>query len=276
MIDLHCHILPAIDDGAKSLDMSLVMARMAVADGITVTACTPHILPSVYDNTGPAIKSAVTALQNSLDQAGIPLRLVVGADVHVAPDLGIGLRDGHVPTLNGSRYLLLEPPHHVLPPNLEEHIFRLHSVGFVVIVTHPERMSWIEASYPLIQRLVHKGVWMQLTAGSLMGRFGRRPRYWAERMLDDGLCHLLATDAHNTTSRPPYLAEAREAAAMRLGEEEATHLVVTRPQGVLDDVAPAALPALLQRPREEAPSVWQRIFERVAKGGPKNASRGDQ
>ena len=267
MIDLHCHILPAIDDGAKSLDMSLEMARMACADGIAVTACTPHILPSVYDNTGPAIKTAVTALQGALDQSGIPMRLVMGADAHVAPDLATGLRDGRVPTLNGSRYLLLEPPHHVLPPNLDEHIFRLHTAGYISIITHPERMTWIEASYPLMQRLVQSGVWMQLTAGSLMGRFGRRPRYWAERMLDDGLCHLLATDAHNTTSRPPYLAEAREAAARRLGEQEATHLVLTRPHGVLTDASPATLPLPALRPQEESQSGWQRIFGRVAKGG---------
>ena len=243
------------------------MARMACADGITVTACTPHILPSVYDNTGPAIKTATVSLQRALDQAGIPLTLVVGADVHVAPDLASGLRDGRVPTLHGSRYVLLEPPHHVLPPNLDEHIFRLHTAGYVVIVTHPERMTWIEASYPLMQRLVQSGVWMQLTAGSLMGRFGRQPRYWAERMLDEGLCHLLATDAHNTTSRPPYLAEAREAAAKRLGEQEATHLVMTRPQGVLNDVSPATLPAPVQRPREDSPSGWRRIFGHMAKGG---------
>ncbi|MEI9805534.1 MAG: CpsB/CapC family capsule biosynthesis tyrosine phosphatase [Pseudolabrys sp.] len=266
MIDLHCHLLPAIDDGAKNLDVSLEMARMACADGITVTACTPHILPSVYDNTGPAIKTAVTALQRELDAAGIPLILVSGADAHVAPDLGIGIRTGRVPTLNGSRYLLLEPPHHVLPPNLDAHIFRLHTDGYVTIVTHPERMSWIESSYPLIQRLVHNGVWMQLTAGSLMGRFGRRPRYWAERILDDGLCHLLATDAHNTTSRPPLLAEAQEAAAKRLGDEEAFNLVVTRAQGILNDVSPAALPPLLRKPQAASPTGWRRIFSRSGKG----------
>jgi protein-tyrosine phosphatase len=267
LIDLHCHILPAIDDGAESLDISLEMARIACADGITITACTPHILPTVYDNTGPAIKTAVAALQKALDQAGIPLKLVAGADVHVAADLGAGLGDGRIPTLNGSRYLLLEPPHHVLPPNLEDHIFRLHAAGYIAIVTHPERMSWIEASYPLIQRLVHSGVWMQLTGGSLTGRFGRRPRYWAERMLEEGLCHLLATDAHNTTSRPPYLAEAREAAAKRLNEQEATHLVLTRPQGVLNNVSPTAISAPMQRPRADNSSGWRRIFARVAKGG---------
>ncbi len=266
MIDLHCHLLPGIDDGARDVAMSLDMARMACADGITVTACTPHILPSVYDNTGPAIKSAVAALQKSLDEAGVPLTLVTGADVHIAPDLATGLRTGRVLTLNGSRYMLLEPPHHVLPPNIEDHIFRLHTAGFVAIVTHPERMSWIDGNYDLVERLVRGGVWMQVTAGSLMGRFGRRPRYWAERLLDEGLCHILATDAHNPTGRPPYLAEAREAAAKRLGEEEADNLVTNRPQAILNNLSPGLVPALAQPQIDEPQSGWRRLLARVSGG----------
>lgn len=267
MIDLHCHLLPAIDDGAQTLEMSMEMARIASADGISVTACTPHILPGVYANNGTAIKTAVAALQQALDQVKIPLRLVSGADAHVAPDLLAGLKEKRVPTLNGSRYLLFEPPHHVLPPNLENHIFSLHSQGFIAIVTHPERMTWIDANYALVQRLVHSGAWMQITAGSLTGRFGRRPRYWAERMLDEGLCHVLATDGHNTLTRPPLLAEARDAAAKRLGEAEATNLVLTRPQGVINNVSPAELPALIMAPPPAPRSGWSRIFSRAGKGG---------
>ena len=108
---------------------------------------------------------------------------------------------------------------------------------------------------------------MQITAGSVTGRFGRRPRYWAERMLDEGLCHLLATDAHNTTSRPPYLSEAYEAVARRIGEREATDLVTTRPQGVLNDASPSELPRPAQLKAPESPSGWRKIFSRMGKGG---------
>ncbi|HQC73838.1 MAG TPA: capsular biosynthesis protein, partial [Candidatus Competibacteraceae bacterium] len=101
MIDLHCHLLPGIDDGAPNLDTSLAMARIAVADGITVTACTPHIYPGMYQNTGPAIRQAVSELQAHLDEAGVSLRLTYGADTHIAPDLVAGLRDGRVPSLHG-------------------------------------------------------------------------------------------------------------------------------------------------------------------------------
>src|SRR5215475_12275724 len=98
--------------------MSLDMARQACADGITTVVCTPHILPTVYENKGRDIKSAVALLQHSLAIEGIPLQLLSGADVHIVPDLLGGLSDGRIITLAGSRYLLLEPPHHVMPPQL--------------------------------------------------------------------------------------------------------------------------------------------------------------
>ncbi|WP_290885956.1 CpsB/CapC family capsule biosynthesis tyrosine phosphatase [Arenimonas sp.] len=262
MIDLHCHLLPGVDDGPATLEVSLAMARCAVADGITFTACTPHIYPGLYENNRAGIEAAVAALRTALAEAGIPLQLGTGADTHLAPDLVGGIRDGRVPTINGSRYLLLEPPHHVAPPRFDESVFTLMAAGIVPVITHPERLSWIETHYPVFADLVKQGAWMQLTAGSLTGRFGRRPKYWAERMLDEGLVHIIATDSHHIDKRPPLLAEGREAAAARVGAEEARHLVLTRPQGILDDLAPSQLPPLPERPRppERRPGFWQRLF----------------
>jgi protein-tyrosine phosphatase len=269
LIDLHSHLLPGIDDGSKNLAMSLAMARIASADGISTIACTPHILPGVYNNSGPTIRRAVARLAESIAEAGIPITLVAGADVHIAPDLDAQLRDGRALTLNKSRYFLLEPPHHVLPPRLEDLIFGLQAAGYVPILTHPERLSWVEGHYDLIGRLVSSSVLMQITAGSVMGRFGRRPRYWAERMLDEGLCHLLATDAHNTEQRAPRMADARDVVAERLGDDEAINLVLRRPQGILDDLSPAELPPV---PRAqagpggsdaEAPTLWRNLVKRA-------------
>jgi protein-tyrosine phosphatase len=262
-------LLPGIDDGAKDIAMSLAMARMAAADGIGTMACTPHILPGVYNNSGPVIRKAVARLAESIAQAGIPISLVTGADVHIAPDLDAQLRDGRALTLNNSRYLLLEPPHHVLPPRLEDLIFGLQAAGYVPILTHPERLSWVERRYDLIGRLVSSSVLMQITAGSVMGRFGRRPRYWAERMLDEGLCHLLATDAHNTEQRAPRMADARDFVAQRLGDDEAINVVLRRPQGILNNVSPTELApppqakARHERSGAEAPTLWSNLLKRA-------------
>jgi len=245
MLDLHCHILPGIDDGAVDLDMALQMARIAAADGITTIACTPHIYPGVYDNNATAIRNAIVAFQAELDQRGIALRLLEGADVHVDPDLVAGIRNGRIPTLAGSRYLLLEPPHHVAPPRFEDLVFEVMTAGYVPVITHPERLTWVETHYDLFTRLSQRGAWMQVTAGALTGRFGRRVRYWGERFVGDGHCMVLATDAHHPERRPPLLAEAREAAAALVGREESGHMVHTRPQGVAENQPPEQLPLAL-------------------------------
>lgn len=242
MIDIHCHLLPGIDDGARDVSMALDMARAYVDQGVGHVACTPHILPGLYHNSGPQIRRAVDNLQHHIDAAGIPLRLTTGADNHVVPDFVAGLRSGHLLTLGDSRYVLVEPPHHVAPPQLDTMFFNILVAGYVPILTHPERLTWIEQKYALMQQLALRGVWMQITAGSLIGRFGRRARYWAERMLDEGLVHVVATDAHDPSRRPPDLAEGRHLAAKRLGELEADHLVTTRPHGILSDKPPAELP----------------------------------
>jgi protein-tyrosine phosphatase len=243
VIDLHCHILPGIDDGATDLSVSIAMAKAFVADGVTHVACTPHILPGVYHNTGPQIRQAVQQLQLVLDDSGIPLRLVTGADNHVVPDFVGGLRANHLLSLADTRYVLVEPPHHVAPPRLEELFFNVMAAGFVPILTHPERLSWIRSQYETVERLSHTGVWMQITAGSLTGAFGKNARYWAERMLGEGRVHILATDAHDTRQRPPNLSVGRDLAAALIGACEAEHLVTTRPRGVLANVAPMDLPS---------------------------------
>ena len=243
MIDLHCHILPGIDDGARDRSVALDMARQFVAEGVTTVACTPHILPGVYRNTGPQIRLATDELQQALNDADIPLRLTSGADNHVVPDIVTGLQNGHLLTLANSRYVLIEPPHHVLPPRLEELFLEIQAAGYVPILTHPERLTWIGQNYALIKRLVHAGAWMQLTAGSLTGAFGRDAQYWAERMAVEGLVHILATDAHDAQRRPPNLAEGRDRAEKLIGRVAATHLVVTRPSGVLANQIPSSLPS---------------------------------
>jgi protein-tyrosine phosphatase len=242
VIDLHCHLLPGVDDGAQDLSTSLMMARAAVAQGITVVACTPHILPGVYRNHGQDIRAATKQLQDALDREEIPLKLVTGADAHMTPNFVAGLRAGQLLTLADSRYVLVEPPHHVAPPQLEDFFFNLVMAGYVPILTHPERLSWIRSRYDTIKKLVQTGAWMQITAGSFTGAFGRTALYWAERLLDEGCVHLIASDAHDAERRPPDLAAGRDCVAKRIGAQEAEHLVFTRPMGILKDEPPSSLP----------------------------------
>lgn len=265
MIDLHTHLLPGIDDGAPDLQTSLRMAKMAVDDGIRIMACTPHIYPGMFENRGPDIKQRVAELQAQLNSAGIPLKLTWGADAHVAPDLMHKLKSGEALSLNDTRYFLLEPPHHVAPPRFAEFAFSFQAAGYVPVITHPERLSWIEEHYDSFCELSDKGVWMQVTAGSLTGRFGKGARYWGERMLDEGRVHILATDAHSPERRPPLLAEGREAAAKWVGRDEARHLVETRPLGILENRLPEVLPPIPRAANgSKRKNIWSRLFGRGA------------
>jgi protein-tyrosine phosphatase len=249
LIDLHCHLLPGIDDGPPEMDMSVAMARLAVADGVKTMVCTPHILPGLFENNGVAIRGHVARMQKVLDDEGIPLSLSTGADVHLVPGLASELADGRALTIADTRYFLLEPPHHVEPPRLKDSVFELMVAGYVPIITHPERLTWINDRYEVFVDLARAGCWMQLTAGAITGRFGGAAKMWADRMLDDGLVDVVASDAHDTGSRKPGLSKARRMVTERLGEAEADQIFDIRPQAVLANADPGRVSRPVGRPK---------------------------
>ena len=242
MIDLHYHLLPGIDDGAADLTEALALARLSLAEGVNYIACTPHIFPGLYNNSGDDILRRIEWLQDELEAEGIGCRLVSGSDAHIEPEIVGHLRSGQTLTLNGGRYVLIEPPHHIPPPRMDRLFFDLLAAGYVPILTHPERMSWADRDYELIERLVRSGAWTQVTAAALVGDFGVKAKRRAERLLRDGLVHIVASDAHDTQARPPAMASAYQILRTLVGEAEAINLVETRPMAVLENRAPGAVP----------------------------------
>jgi protein-tyrosine phosphatase len=261
MIDLHSHILPGIDDGASNLGMSLDMARIAVKDGIRVMACTPHIYPGLYKNHKAGIVAARDALQAVLDENGIALQLTTGADVHLVPGVLQGLRSGTIPSLHDTRYVLLEPSHHVAPPRFAESVFQLVAAGYVPVITHPERLTWIKDHFTMMAQLTRQGAWLQVTAGALTGLFGPGPKYWAERFVGEGLTHVLATDAHSSTRRVPVLSEGLAVAQKLLGTQEAQLLVQGRPAALLANTPASQVAPLSARKPSHAP-WWRSLLRR--------------
>jgi protein-tyrosine phosphatase len=266
MFDLHCHLLPGIDDGATDLDMSIRMARALVSDGVEGVVCTPHITPGLYHNTGPQIHAAVASLRRELIARDVQLDLYAGADAHVAVDFVAKLRSGEILSLADSRYVLVELPHDVAPVLMKHFFFELLVNGYVPILSHPERARWIPEQYATLKRLARSGVWLQITAGSLLGHFGRVPQYWSERLLSDGLVHLVATDAHcDTGPRAPCLARARDAVIGRIGERDAGDIFRTRPLTVLRDEVDQGFAAAILSP--SGPSLTPRIIRAAAGAG---------
>jgi protein-tyrosine phosphatase len=233
MIDLHCHLLPGIDDGPKDLEESLAMARIAVADGIRIIVATPHTLNGVYTNEKNEIISRVRALQDSLNKENIPLRLFPGADIHFSTDLIPGLEGGTILPINNGRYLLIEMEKESLPVAVREAFFDLRIKGYFPIVSHPERNSLIQRNPERIEGWVHHGALIQVTAGSLTGSFGRRAHDCSRRLLERGLVHVIASDAHSSDKRPPILSEGVKVAEALVGRSEALKLVTIHPELIL-------------------------------------------
>jgi protein-tyrosine phosphatase len=236
VIDLHCHLLPGIDDGPKKIEESIAMAKIAVRDGIKVIACTPHIYQGAYDNDAQSIKKAMHAFQKRLDREHIKLQLTYGADTHVHPRLIEEIKKGWVPTLNNSHYLLIEFNHHISSPFYESYTKQMMDEGLIPIITHPERLDYIDQFYPVITRLIQAGAWIQITAASLTGRFGSKAKRFAMKFLVEGKIAILATDAHSVKHRPPILSEGLKVAEFILGKEEANRLILERPQAILDNL----------------------------------------
>lgn len=235
MIDLHSHILFGLDDGASELDISIEMARIAIADGITHMACTPHVQEGVYANDCTTIRPVLQVLQQALHERSIPLALFCGAEAHLAWDLPQKLLSGEIPTINDTRYFLLELPHLVVPQRLHDFVLRLKDAGFIPIITHPERLTWTERRPDLLSKISDFGCPLQVTADSFLGRFGTVAQEQACRLVDAGLLVFVASDAHGPRSRAPRMSAAMKMVSSRWGEAAAQRMFIEIPQIILSN-----------------------------------------
>lgn len=208
LVDIHCHLLPEIDDGARDWPESLAMAEIAVSEGFQQVIATPHQLGNYPQNHGNTIRKRANQLQQHLDLRKIELEILPGADVRMEPDLIARVRRGDVLTLaDRGRHVLLELPHEVFLP-MDRLLESMNRAGLVGILSHPERNLGILARPNVVDPLVDNGCLLQVTAGSITGTFGPDCRKLAERLVEDGMVHFLATDAHHATGRRPLMQKA--------------------------------------------------------------------
>jgi len=248
--DIHCHILPGVDDGPGEMEKALAMAAQAVADGTGQIVATPH---NIHWRPGP-LRDQMSALaaqvQQELDAQGLALRIIVGAEVYIAPDLPARLDDGRAYSINGSRYILIELPFTFWPDYTEEALSALQGRGLVPILAHAERYTAVQRDPDRLRPLVERGILVQLTAGSLLGGFGREAQRTALVLLEHNLAHVVASDGHNTTYRAPVLSAALPVAGKIVGAEAALALIESVPAAIVADepvtVAPPR-PVLRQR-----------------------------
>lgn len=236
MIDLHSHLLYSVDDGAETLEQSLALARVAVADGIRVSVMTPHIHPGRYSNVRSGLESKVAAFQAELEQHDIPLQIRLGGEVRLSIEALELILDGEVPflgTVDGYRIMLLEFPHQIIPVGSQQFIDKLLQLKIRPLIAHPERNKAVMAQPDRIHAFVDSGCWLQITAGSIAGRFGETSRKTAVTLLENDWAHVIASDAHNIDNRPPILSEGRAAVAEIVGQDMAWKMVSERPARIL-------------------------------------------
>ncbi|HVA02066.1 MAG TPA: CpsB/CapC family capsule biosynthesis tyrosine phosphatase [Terriglobia bacterium] len=240
MIDIHCHPLPDVDDGAKDFEMAVAMCQMAAKDGTTCLVATPHC--NYKYRFDPEVNRAkLRELQAAVGEAP---KLLLGCDFHLSYDNIQKLtEDGSNFTINNSSYLLVEFAEHFIPEQMDGVFYEIEVAGFTPILTHPERNPTIQSKPELLFHWATRGCLVQITAKSYLGGFGPRAQALSEEWLDRNLVHFFASDAHDLVYRPPSLSACYEKVAAAKGEQTADLLLEKNPSAVVNG---ASFPPPLQ------------------------------
>jgi protein-tyrosine phosphatase len=254
VIDLHCHLLPGIDDGPATFDDALAMARAAVAYGTTTIVATPHV-SAHYPNDAERIATVLGELAERLRAHAIPLEVLPGAEIALSHLIDLDEAELSRLRLGGGDWLLIEPPFAAAGTGLDDLVLELVQAGHRVVLAHPERCSAFQREPRMLDSLVDQGVLTSLTAGSLVGRFGTAARRYAEHLVETGAAHNVASDAHSVEGRSPSIArELEQAGLASMGE----WLTVDVPRAILSGQRAMPPAPALPEPRAAATRHWWR------------------
>lgn len=211
MIDLHCHILPGVDDGAQDMAEAIAMAENAVEEGITHIVATPHHKCYGWENEKEKIIRLVAKVQAEINQKNIPITILPGQEVRIYGEIIEDIEAGKIQFIDEeNQYLLIEFPPSEIPTYTEQLFYQLQHKGVIPIIVHPERNRSIQKDPNQLKEMIDKGALVQLTAGSYVGTFGREIERLSRDLIEADLVHLIASDAHNVTNRQFHLKEAYE------------------------------------------------------------------
>jgi protein-tyrosine phosphatase len=254
MVDLHCHILPGLDDGAATLEESVAMAESAIADGITHVVGTPHSSEH-YHFDFARVRQLCDELQKKF---GARLKIATGCDFHLNPEnLGALRKDPRPYCINQRDYLLLEFNEFSIPPSIDQTLHGIQLAGVRPVITHPERNGILRARPERLKKWVRQGCFAQVTGGALTGGFGAGAQQDALRWIREGLVHFVASDAHNTRARPLRLKPAYDVVIDQFGQEKARALFEDNPLAAFEG---RVLPHVPEIEEELPPPRRKRFF----------------
>jgi protein-tyrosine phosphatase len=256
VIDIHHHCLPGVDDGPRDLKEAADHCRLAAGDGIETIVATPHVLRGRWQNTSrAALEQKLAELQDAI---GAAPRLILGSEYFFAHDMNDALGNGGIVPLADSRYVLVELASHAVPPLLEQPLYQASLGGWTTVIAHPERNLVFQTKPELLASLVASGTKTQITAGSLLGDFGPEARQCAWEWIEREMVHFVASDAHNTTKRPPRMREAAAAIREFAGDDVASALTRRNPAAVVENHG-------LEYDPEPKPAAKRGVLDRFAK-----------
>ena len=259
MIDIHCHPLAGVDDGAESFEVAVAMCRMAAADGITHLVATPHSNYE-YPFQREVNQKKLAELQAAVGSAP---KLLLGCDLYLSYDNLQQLLENRADfTINNSQYVLVEFGKHFIPTQLDRVFYELQCAGLVPILTHPERNPVIRRKPNLLQHWVGRGCLVQVTAKSYLGGFGLKVQRLAEQWLDCNLIHFFASDAHDLESRPPVLSGCYQKVAAAKGKETADRLLLENPRCVIEGKPLPRQPPPLELSANKQEERWWAFWRR--------------
>ncbi|KZZ83894.1 tyrosine-protein phosphatase [Bacillus sp. SJS] len=219
MIDIHCHILPGLDDGAPDIERSLEMARAAAAEGITKIVATPHHLNGRYENSKMVVLEKTRLLNKRIDEESIPVTIYPGQEVRIYGNLMSDMKKGEILPVNHTEYLLVELPHHHVPQYTSKLIYDLQMQGITPVIVHPERNIEILEKPDILSEFINRGALSQITASSLTGTLGRKIKKRSLDIISNGMAHFIASDAHNVKNRSFALSHAYDVLNKEFGAQ---------------------------------------------------------
>ena len=235
MIDVHCHILPEVDDGAESMQQAINMAKIAQEEGISKMIATPHYHPEFKYEKGEELKRISERFKKELKENNIDIEIYLGNEIYFTYDLMDKISELDFYCLNDSKYILIEFPPNNFPSNLCNIVYELKQQGYTPVLAHVERYMQIHEDTEIIYDCIKEGALIQVNSSSIIGKNGKEAERVSEILLNNNMIHFIATDAHSSTRRRPIIRETYDYIVRKYGEQKAEMLFIQNPYKVIED-----------------------------------------